>query len=139
MGRSVSVPSNAVAVAYIDWREYIGCEDPMDDDPFWWDDFSEDIIARLQGKLPSLKSCDEWLDREDHAVLENRHCYITISEYCGLVAVALVAKDTANWPDDTQGLTDHWCDQVSGHIESLGTLRHIGTASNGEAFFRRVA
>jgi len=88
-------------------------------------------------KYPSLSSCDKWLDREDHALLENDHCYIGVSEYCGLVAVWIVAKGADRYSDPS-GLAIHWCSQVNLKplAECFGQrLVSRGTFSNGEQFF----
>lgn len=120
MARSVSTPSEASDVAYA---------------TFEGDDFS-DAIAEMQviarRKYPSLSPCDRWLGRENHAVLENKYCSITVSEYCGLVAVAIV-------PGSGYSLSDSWCSKVN--LEPLvacfgQALRKQGTFSNGEAIFQ---
>lgn len=96
--------------------------------------------------FPSLSKCDSWLDREDHALLENRYCHIGISEYCGVVAVWLVRKDgpwygSPGW----EALRDRWLDSVQPRFEKLansilpGAMVKLGTFSNGEAVFQRLS
>lgn len=131
MSRTVSTPNGAVAIAYRD-VSYI-------EDEFDWDMFQEDIIAQLQSAFPSLAEADSWIGREDHVVLENGHCKITISEYCGLAAISLVPETHDCYPAE-DNLADHWCAQISiRFIDMLSELRHVATASNGEAFFERRA
>lgn len=133
MSRSVSVPSGAVAVAYKDATEL--------EDEFDWEYYVDSIKYQLQSAFPSLEECDKWLGREDHAILENGHCHITVSEYCGLVAVSLVPKEHDIWyPEDIalQNLSGSWCAQIeSRFLSMLREYRKVATASNGEAFFER--
>ncbi len=133
MSRSVSTPSGAVAIAYKD-ASYIEHE-------FDWDFFKENIVCQLQTAFPSLNDADGWIGREDHIVLDNGHCQITISEYCGLVAVSLVPLEAEY--DSEAGLDNlhlHWCGQISNKFTSLlGEFNKIGTFSNGEAVFEAIA
>lgn len=92
MARSVSVPCNAVKVAYAHFPDvmFVGEDNERPSDS---DDFQSDLEYMQEWaieKYPSLRECDSWLGNEDHVVLENKLCQITISEYCGLVAVAVV-------------------------------------------------
>lgn len=134
MGRSVSTPHNATAVAYLNFEpEY------PDDCQHDWDDLVEWIKDTAADRWPSLEDCDQWIGREDHAILENGHAYIGVSEYCGLVAVWLVPKEDNGYSHDHSALADRWCSQIASRFRELfGTLRSIGTASNGEQFFERV-
>lgn len=127
MGRSVSNPSNASQVAFASF----------DGDKYEWDDCMDDLRAVAVGRMPSLSRCDEWIGREDHAILENDHAYIGVSEYCGLVAVWVAPKEQRY--SDPSPLALHWCDQIKLQplAECFGvTLRKQGTFSNGEAFFQ---
>jgi len=49
-------------------------------------------------KYPSFTLCDEWLDQETHAVLENDAFNITISDNEWSIAILLLQKE----PDDYQ-------------------------------------
>lgn len=131
MSRSVSTPSGAVAIAYRDVSEF--------QDEFEWDFFKENIIDQLQRAFPSLAEADSWIGREDHVVLENGHCKVTISEYCGLAAISLVPETHDCYPAE-DNLADHWCHQVSDKfVNLLSELNKIGTFSTGEAIFERRA
>ena len=129
MSRSVSYASGSVAVAYQT------LQDQSEDDDFGaeiFDDVIEDIQEYAPTLWPSFEKTDKWLDREDHAILSNRHAYIGISEYCGLVSVWLVPRDEEN------NLANQWCASITKKFhKAFGTLNKIGTASNGEAFFER--
>jgi hypothetical protein len=127
MARSVSTPSNAAQVAYASFSS--------EDEYAAQDDF-DDAIAYLQemahAKYPSLSPSDRWLHREDHVVMENRRACITVSEYCGLVAVAVVPLD----PDNA--LDVRWASQIDIRFlaECFGPrLISRGRFSNGEQMF----
>lgn len=135
MGRSVSVPHNAVATAFI----HLDLEDE-----FAWEDFTDDLWHTLRSKYKSLRPDDRWVGREEKVLLSNDHADVVLAEYCGLVSVSLVPKDFPY--DDTahlRTLSEAWCSQVAdGFLDlinsTFGGLRHIGTACNGEAFFQRI-
>ncbi len=140
MGRSVSTPSGATCVAYSDWfqPELEPGEDYRPPDQDDWDIVTEDLTEYAPTLWPSLQKCDHWLGREDHALLENDHAFVGVSEYCGLAAFWIVPK-CDDWTGEPSGLAAHWCDQISDKFrETFGTLRKIATASNGEAFFERI-
>lgn len=130
MGRSVSYPRNAiVAFTHLEADE----EGSIADDFEW---LGEDLQQQSQAAWPSLDTCDRWIGREDRALLVNRHAYVGISEYCGLVAYWIVARDDAEQP----ALAERWVASVADRfLKTFGTLHKIGTASNGESFFERKA
>lgn len=135
MGRSVSYPSGAeVAFMHLDCDCTDGCG--------CWGDFIYDLKARAESLWPSLSIDDErWLGREDHALLGNRHAYFGVSEYCGLVAVWLVARDHDGiYSDDPPpAFSERWVSQAGDKLRTeFGQLRKLGTASNGESFFERI-
>jgi len=153
MSRSVSVASGAFAVAYQncsdfgyriedeegnkiaepEYDEYLGELD--------WEDFMENLRADAKALFPSLENCDKWLDREDHAILENRFAYFGISEYMGLVSIWFVLKENLNCYYSDQDLTaiaEHWAEQVKPKFEkNFGDLKKVGTFSNGEGLYER--
>lgn len=150
MSRSVSVASGAVAVAYASLEPVLVDEESNEYREFDSDDFSfavGDFQSYLSSLYPSLSACDSWLGRgnsEDHALLENKHCFVGVSEYNGLVSVWIVPKEDDGYSSDKYltGLSAHWCRQVGNKIvkEVAGyfgkALNKVGTASNGEAFFQ---
>ena len=107
MSRTVSVPYNAKIVCYQDvsWME----------DYVEWEDFLEEIQDRVMMNWPSFNPCDKWLDREDHAILQNDHCFVGVSEYCGLASI-WVTMD----PDyrTYQGLASNFIGQTGTNIPS---------------------
>jgi hypothetical protein len=127
MSRSVSYPVNAVAVCYDDVSHL---EDQWD-----WNMYKESIEEMAQHHWPSLICCDRWLGREDRAILENSHCYVGVSQYCGLAAIWLVYKDDGEYPQ----LAQEWAFQIMPKFEKIfGGLRKVATFSNGESVFEKI-
>lgn len=144
MGRSVSYPHNATVVTY----KHIEVSDDYDAEQGQeaFDSMLEDLQEYAPTLWPSLRTCDKWLDREDHAVLENDLAYIGISEYCGIVALWIVPKtdeyENSGYAESASKaqLCDHWVDQIKNKfVETFGTLHKVATFSNGEAVYRRDA
>lgn len=110
-----------------------------------WDDDMLNLSSALRAAFPSLCEADRWLGREDHVILENSLAAVTVSEYCGLVAVCLVPERwNAYGLIEDDPLSVCWIALIEARFrrivaDTFGTeLRHIATASNGEAFFERV-
>lgn len=130
MARSVSVPSNAQRVLYVDLR-------PIDDH-FYLGEALEGFVQALCKRYPSLHPFRQWVGGEDLVLAENGHARIGISEYCGLgavwVAPAKVNRTCCTWVDSMKR------DFILGAVrEHLGQpLRLVAIASNGEAIFEPV-
>lgn len=129
MGRSVSYPSGAlVAFTHI--------EDDMD-----YHDFQDMLESEREYAIslwPSLYEADHWRGREDHVIATNSLVEFGISEYCGLVAYWLVPREDLE--PSLEAFAQRWIDQVAPRfLRTFGTLRKIGTFSNGEAVFERIA
>lgn len=124
MARSVSTPTGAVQVAYADASD-IYSED--------WDDTVSDLRWAARNRYPSLRNCDEWIGREDRAILANDLAFITVSEYGSLVAICAVPKNESK-------KATAWCEKVD--LNCLAcyfgpVLVSQGRFSNGEQVFRR--
>jgi len=133
MSRSVSYPTDALVV-FKD-ASYI-------EDEFEWEYFVDDLKEMAVNAFPSLTECDEWLGREDHAILENNFAYFGLSEYCGLVSVWFVLKDFDTYYEDEQrleNLSENWLSTIEDKFRSLfGELRKVAVFSNGETLYERV-
>lgn len=134
MGRSVSTHRHSVATVYLN------PEFDQDDARYEWDSFIEDLRENvLKPRYPSLSDCDRWLDREDHIVAENRQIEISVSEYCGCVAVCLAPLD----PDNgfhvavAERLAAGFQATVESAFKSCA-LRSLGSMSNGERVFQKI-
>lgn len=137
MGRSVSSPRHTVFHTYLPF-----IYDEENEDTWEYQDFKENLQYNLIEKYKSLSPCDKWIDREDHAILENDHSYIGISEYCGLVCLWGVCKeDYIDRYDNDRGLAENWLCQVGIKIDDflakIGYDVYIkqGTFSNGEGVY----
>jgi len=150
MGRSVSYPRDAIVA-------YTTLEPIVDDETgeareYDSDDFSfaiEDLQQYLPSVFKSLSTCNKWLGggrSEDHALLENKFCYVGVSEYCGLVAAWVVAKEfECYYPEDVAlaNFAPAWVEKNGARIAQLAAGCFGGTAlisqghfSNGEQIFR---
>lgn len=138
MGRSVSVPRNAVWTVYLDGS----CECEPGDYCDCFEYLLDDIRQSIKGRYPSFEDSDCWLGREDHGVLENRHGHITVSEYCGLVALCFVPREE-HYNDNagSYALRQHFGEQIEAGVRKLypGHLRKLGTFSNGESIYQRAS
>lgn len=126
MGRSVSYANGSLIVAYatVEW-EY----DSTDE----WDYFIDTTTERALDLWPSFVGCNKWLGREDHAILENGLGYIGVSCYGSLVSIWFAPKD--EYPD----LSEHFAKQIEPKFQtSFGTIKRLGTMSNGEGVYERV-
>lgn len=145
MGRSVSYPGGA-HVAYAHWDAGWIADDgdptsgqidelvAQDDWQFIVEDYREKILANY----PSTWITSGWIGREDQIVAKNRHASFGISEYCGCIAYWVVLREDID--ADRQGLAESWFNRVGPKFEErFVTLVHLGTFSNGEAIFQRIA
>jgi len=131
MGRGVSRPSGAFAVSYDEFSP-----SDSEDSSFEWNCYIEGLKEKAKKLFPSMRECDKWLDREDHAILENAFTWFGVSEYCGCVSIWLADKDR----DFRAGpaIAEHWKEQVQQKFrDSFGTLVKLGTFSNGESVYKR--
>ena len=157
MGRSVLTPTYSELDVFLNFEypilrddegepvlDQYGYEQTDDIALQWhWDFFVEYITETLKKKYPSLVDIgDQWIDNECKVILANDLVNITISEYCGVVAVSIVPVDDLHYYDE-QGLAIGWIKRVSnGFSELLETnfdgIRKIGTYANGNSVYQRV-
>lgn len=140
MGRSVSVPTNAIATVFLDVSEM-----QDEDGEFFWEFITEDLQNVIQGKYQSFSPDDTWVDREDCSILENGHGRIVISQYGNIMSVSLVPRSNFFGAPE-ENLSQGWCSQISSGFTQLiessyGTkaLHKQGTMSNGVSFYKRVS
>jgi hypothetical protein len=140
MGRSVSTPRNAVLVAFDDWfdgeyeDEDTGETKYREAEHWDWEEYLYCLTERVKELWPSFEPCDNWLDREDRAIMENSLAYFGVSEYCGLAAIWMVPKDH----DEVFNLAEPWLTRASKKFHAnFGSLYKLGTMSNGEGVYQR--
>jgi hypothetical protein len=134
MGRSVAVPSDAIATVYVDH----GCEDPID-----WDDWVEDVRNVIRSDYPSFSVDDRWVGQEERAILSNCRADVVVAEYCGLASISLVPTEESLAYLSEQNLHDAWCEQIEARWTerinaAFNGLRKVATFSNGESVYERV-
>ena len=136
MGRSVSTPREARVVCYRDVSEF---------EEHDWEWFVESLQETVRFEWPSFDECDKWLDREDHAIAENRLCYVGVSQYCGCAAIWIASKKedllgSDYGPQPEANLCDAFIGKIADKFERLfGEYRRVATASNGESFYEKVS
>jgi len=140
MGRGVSVPRSAAAVAYRETDEYAEVD---------WKGYIEDLVYTLQESWPSLLPDDEWIGREDHIIASNSHAAVGVSEYGGVTALWIVPYYARSryyygevpWSELAKApLADHWIDQIAPKFKELfGHVQKLGTMSNGVPVYRRIS
>ena len=112
------------------------------DDQLMFADFAENLETLLKEVFPSLNPDGRWLGREDKVLLSNTYACFGWSEYCGLVAVWVAAKEpdyraSSAW----EAMQDRWIKSIEKKFaktvgKSWGSpLTKVGTFSNGEAVF----
>ncbi len=148
MGRSVSRPHNAVAVAFRTltaepWEDEEGKthEPDAEDYRFEFDHIVEWVRDASRDMWGSFVLCDKWIDCEDHVLLQNDLAYIGISEYCGMVSIWLVPRtdDYYGYDDKHVNFCVPWCNQIADKfLKTFSEYTSIARASNGEEFFERV-
>lgn len=109
------------------------------DDELLWEDHIDEIREAFKRKFPSMCKCDYWPEKESHAIVENEHCMVVISVYCGLISLGIVVFDTSHY-DDFNGLANHWARTNAAPFlrEQYGELRKVATFSNGESIYERT-
>jgi hypothetical protein len=150
MGRSVSYHGTPILyLAGITFGEYVHNDDPdveRDEDgnpvcDYWdFDEFIDDLRNVVLERYPSFYSCSKWPGREDHALLENKHALLGVSEYCGLISV-WIAPDNPDRPE----LADAWISSILRNLKAHLIARFrsfacvkMGTFSNGESVYSRI-
>ena len=125
MGRGVSCPSNYHHRVFFE----------HDEEAEEWYFLLEDIKEFFKSFYDSLYDSDKWIGREDHVILENSHCQIGISGYCGLCCLWVVIKET-----DFQDLSNTWVDKYLCPFmtKHYAKLKREGTMSNGVSIYSKV-
>lgn len=129
MGRSVSIHPNAVATVFLHLEDL----DPELDS---WASFVEDLRDNvIFPKWPSFQEESYWPSREVHVIAANDAAEISVSEYCGCVAICLAPRDIA------KGFAKRIAASFYRHITKCFkscALQPLGTMLNGETAYRRI-
>lgn len=139
MGRSVSYPSAAQVVTF----KFFSDDRAEDDFDMLIDDFRD----QLRVMFPSVVEADDWIDREDHVLAENKLARFGMSEYCGLVAYWIVPKEYSGPKGELYYSSDRFIEPMSKRwvrsiadkfVAAFGELSKVGSMSNGEGVYRRI-
>lgn len=156
MGRSVSTPSSCTAVAYqdISWmghdfddqtKKYDFSTYDFAKAQIDWEFYLDWLIEIVEANWPSFEACDQWIGREDHAILRNGFSYIGVSVYDGLLAIWLKPRTDelhgSEYLEDIRmgNFSETWCKRIATNfLSNFGELRKIGSFSNGMAVFEKI-
>ena len=168
MSQSVETLREAAGIIFLNWKgDVFGSYNPdtgeYDGDEFnefetrdSWDRWKEELFREeLHAKFPSLRYCKDWRDcetwarnlpgRETVTVAHNDQVAVTISEYCGCIAISIIPRYRLDYTRyDTRGLQVRnayyvgralleLIDALPGYVTRI---RPICRASNGEVFFK---
>lgn len=155
MGRSVMTLGHDSIVAYTSFDPQHFCDECDDfceehQDELFCDagcdhsDEYQDLLDWIQSTViemfPSMSEADSWYDREVHIIAENAHSMVGVSEYCGLVSVSLGERTEYGYYYDSSALGAHWRAQVADKfLKAFGEYQKLGTFSNGESVFQKIA
>lgn len=172
MGRSVITHFEAEVVAYDTlepdeeyykeyWNEmdaeeqedYVDFEDFMysmwnEDAQHAWEALKEgtrERVIELWGSFEATeRATGNYGSRDEQTViLENAHSEVSISEYCGVVAISLAPlSSTYGYPEDSsmENLGKRWRAQIAAKFEdTLGTIHKLGNFSDGTSVYRSIA
>lgn len=138
MARSVGVHNDAVVTVYMPFHARFEGEYE-----FAWEFFIDDLKSIISRRYKSFYDEDGWADREGRIILRNSHAEVVVYEYCGLVSVNLVPRNSPHHYEPDLALGRWWCDQVADNFrklldDSFQTYRLVGRFSNGEAVYERA-
>lgn len=137
MGRGVeTVRSEAGGVIYFDTAEYqddLGVE--------YWEDLTTNLQYAIKAEFKSFEDGIGYVEypyRENAIVLENDHCMISISEYCGCGAISVFDNHNSEYPELAESWTNKNFEEIEKICEQYVTsLRKLGTFSNGCSVFEK--
>jgi hypothetical protein len=108
-------------------------------DEFDWDEELDDFRSHLKELFPSVEPADEWIDREDHVLAENKLARFGMSEYCGLVSYWVVPSMPDPRTTNHDAFADRWIASIADKfVAAFGELTKVGSLSNGEGVYRRI-
>jgi len=150
MGRgNTRVFGDYEGVYYIDWDNF---SSEYEDD-FWreeWENSLYQFISDFTQRFKSFSRCNEWISRDDRAILENKLFYVAIADNEWSIAIKLIQKEQEYYYDGNienlqakhyKTYLDGIRDCLFNQFEELGTYagpwtsgrirRQEGTRKNG--------
>lgn len=107
-----------------------------------WDNLVDWVRETVLEMFPSMYAVEDHDHNAEQTILaRNGHSEVSISEYCGSVAVSLAATyDRTNYwqdPSEIAGLGENWRKQVASRFEKMfGEMQKIGTFSDGTSVYQ---
>lgn len=104
-----------------------------------WGDHICGIQEAFKRKFPSMCKCDYWPEKESNAIVENEHCMVVISDYCGLISLGVVALDASLY-EGLNALANYWTQTNAAPFlcKQYSELRKVATFSNGESIYEQT-
>ena len=109
-----------------------------------WEDFESNIQFEIEDKYPSFNKVNmgEHEYREQHVILENRLCRVSVSEYSGCGAVSVY--ESPKWGvyyDEEPAFAEHWIGQVFNPIMEIvkqfaDVMYRVGGFSDGSSVYQ---
>lgn len=114
-----------------------------------WDDLKEWVRETLENTWPSFESADErstgygWRD-ENIVLMQNAHSEVSISEYCGVVAISLAPRSDFDYYYSEEvsvaNLGARWRQSISEKFNKIfGTMHRLGGFSDGTSVYQKVS
>jgi hypothetical protein len=136
MSRGVNFLNEAIVVAYILTEQFVGTEEEEVIEEWHWNEARDGVVDRLKENWPSFEEAEGWDNKETRIAAENGHAIVGVSEYCGITSVSIAVNDMSDNPE----LSEAWINRIAGKFEDVfGTIRKIGTFSNGESVYEDIA
>ena len=150
MGRSVATVRGSTTIAYVDQSElgYVYDEetntvtDEYDEcqGQFEWECYEDNVVEQICDKWKSMEDVredNEWHGNECKVIARNNLCDITISSYCGLVALCLVPR-TDDHEDGTGNLCESFARRIAPNFDKMfGEINRVGGFSDGTSVYER--
>ena len=108
---------------------------------FDWDDLIGNLQCDIEVSFKSFECSTGFVEypyRENRIILENDHCMISISEYCGCGAISVFDNRNSEYPELAESWTNKNFEKIEKICEQYVTsLRRLGTPSNGCGVFEK--
>lgn len=107
------------------------------------DNFQNDrefLMEHLMEVWPSLREADDRGYGEVQIILENELVEISLSEYCGMIALCVAPRDDIEgYTYNYTGLAKKWIGQMSEKfLTTFDEYARLGSMSNGESIYQKV-
>lgn len=121
-GEMVWVPEATDMKVEYDNKPWLCPDNPEEDGEHEGHDYDSDNFTNdlewftewMKEKYPSLWTTDRWVGNEIHVVLENNLVEVSVSEYCGIVALCIAPlRHLDEYNPNFTGLATNWINRIS--------------------------